>query len=152
MSVRIEIYETLSQKLADLNYFEIIDIYKGQFSDEEANRISHFPCTFVTINSIDYEETMFDLIEGTALIDVHVFFRQFSDTEVGSNEQEEALEILTIMDTVVDELQGTSGNFFSELSQVSEEDLSYIYLKPAFKVTFSTIIRKRIDNNNYLLN
>lgn len=152
MSVRKEIYEILSNKLNTLNYFQIIDIYKGQFNDENANNINVFPAVYISIGNISYEEAVLDFVEGVAQVDVFVFFKKFEDTSVGANNQADSLAILSIMDTIVDELQGSYGSFFTELSQVSEEDLSFTYGKPVFKVSFSTNIIKKVEGVNYILN
>lgn len=152
MSVRVEIFNELSSRLDGMNFFQIIDIYKGQFSDEDANGISHFPAAYVSISRIDYEEMTVDFIEGRAVVDVYVFFRQFDNTDILDKNKPSSIDILNIMDEIVDELHGATGNFFSELSQTAEEDLSFIYGKPAFKVSFSTEIRKRVELDNYILN
>lgn len=151
MSVRIEIFESLSSKLKDMNFFKIIDIYKGQFSEEDANSISSYPAAYVSISNIEYEETTVDFVEGNATIDIYVFFRQFENTDILDKNKPSTLEMLKIMDDIVDELHGTSGKFFSELSQNAEEDLSFRYGKPAFRMSFSTGIVKRIEANNYTI-
>ncbi|WP_442265884.1 hypothetical protein ACSIGC_16545 [Tenacibaculum sp. ZS6-P6] len=152
MSVRVEIFNELSSRLENMNFFQIIDIYKGQFSDEEANGITNFPAVYISISKIDYEEMTVDFIEGRAVVDVYVFFKQFNNTDILDKNKPSSLEILTIMDETVDKLHGATGSFFSELSQTGEEDLSFIYEKPAFKISFSTEIRKRVELGNYILN
>ncbi|SNR16525.1 hypothetical protein [Tenacibaculum jejuense] len=152
MSVRKEIYELVSTKLAALGTFNEIDLYKGQFDEESSDDLSSFPAAYISIGSISYEDMVLNVLEGSLLLDVYVFFEQNTDTKVGASNQELSLAILSTIDNVVESIQSTSGNFFTDLTQTAEEDLTPTYKRPVYKITFSTNIYKKVDAVNYILN
>ncbi|WP_299713632.1 hypothetical protein [uncultured Tenacibaculum sp.] len=152
MSVRKEIYQSVASKLDAIGTFTLIDLYKGQFDEEDSNGLNRFPAAYISIGSITYQDMVLDVLEGGLQLDVYIFFKQDADTEVGASNQETSLAILSTIDDVVEAIQKTSGNYFTDLTQIAEEDLTPTYKRPAYKVTFSTNIYKKVGITNYILN
>ncbi len=151
MSVRKEIHNLISAKLETLDLYHWIDMYKGQMNNKESYPTG-FPCAFVSIGSIKYEDMTLGIKEGNLILDIYIFFEKGGDTFNSAADKENSLTILDTVDETIEELENFKGGLFTELSQNGEEDLTERYKRPAFKISFEATIYKRMKNNDYVLN
>lgn len=152
MSVRIEIYNKVSAKLKELDFMEWIDLFKGQMTNKNDSYPTGFPCSFVSIGRINYEDMTMGIKEGRLILDIYVFFNKGGDTFIGAEDKDTSLEILNQIDSVIETIEGLLGEFFTEINQSGEEDLTQSYQRPAYKLSFDTLIYKRIKKPDYVLN
>ena len=152
MSVRKEIYNTISAKLKELKIFDWIDLYKGQLTNKNDSYPTGFPAAFISIGRIKWDDMTMGIKEGNGLIKIYLFFNKGGDTFVDAKDKDDSLLILDTQDNVIEELEGIENNCFTPLSQTDEEDVTEGYQRPAYIITFETIAYKRIKKPNYVLN
>lgn len=152
MSVRKEIYNKVSAELKTLDFMQWIDLFKGQMTNKNDSYPTGFPSAFISIGRINYEDMTMGIKEGKLILDIYVFFNKGGDTFVDAEDKDTSLEILDQTDTIVETLEGLQGDFFTEINQSGEEDLTERYQRPAYKLSFDTLIYKRINKPDYVLN
>lgn len=139
MSTRKEVYNKISNKLSELNYFEWIDLFKGQITSKE-DYPTGFPCVFISIGTIQYENMTSAMREGKNQIEIYLFFEKGGDTFFTADDKNKSLEILDIVTSVSDNLAFLEGDCFTQLELTGEEDLTERYQRPAYKLSFTTLI------------
>ncbi|MDB0601085.1 hypothetical protein PL373_07985 [Tenacibaculum maritimum] len=152
MSVRKEIYNTVAAKLATLNKFDWIDLYKGQLNNKNDSYPTGFPVAFISIGRIAYEDMTMNVQEGRVTIDLYLFFNKGGDTFIDATDKDTSLKILDTLDTTVNAIQWIATDCFTDISQTGEEDLTERYQRPAYKLSFSTIVYNRLKYPNYVSN
>lgn len=151
MSVRKDVYNSIASELEALGKFNLVDLYKGQFDEENITNIPRYPAAFISINNIEYQDMSMDIQEGNLIVDVYVFFDRNDEISLEEPNRENSLEILTVLDDVVNALQKTYGEFFTSLSQITDQDLTPTYKNPSFKISFSSMVFKRLEMADYIL-
>lgn len=139
MHARNEIYTQTSDILKELNLFEWIDLYKGQM-DGKAAYPTGFTCAFVSIRNIQYVPMPNGLREGRTVVEIRLFFNQGGDTFYTAQDKEESLKILNTVSSVTNKIEFLEGECFTQLELIGEEDMSEQYQRPAYKLSFSTLI------------
>lgn len=139
MNARKEVYNKTSSKLAELEHFIWIDLYKGQLNSNE-DPPTGFPCAFVSVGNIEYQNMNHGMREGKSLVEVFVFFEKGGDTFVGAHDKENSLSILDIITNVSDHLEFLEGECFTPFELEAEADLSEQYKRPAYKLSFTTLV------------
>ncbi|MFL0104964.1 hypothetical protein [Tenacibaculum maritimum] len=152
MSVRKELYNAVASKLSELKIFDWIDLYKGQLSNPNDNYPTGFPAAFISIGRINYEDMTMNVQEGEGVLELYIFFNKGGDTFEGAEDKETSLKILDTLDTVVNTVQWLQSEYFQELTQIGEEDLTQRYNRPAYKLSFSLLVYNRLKQPNYVLN
>lgn len=148
MSIRKTIYNSIVTKLkASSDYkFEWLDLWKAQVGTKKEEQYPfNFLAGFISINRINWEDMLEDVKEGTTTIEVFLFFNKYGDTFDGADDKETSLQILDTVDTIANDLHWLETDPFKELTQIAEEDLTTAYNRPAYKLTFETIIYKQIN-------
>jgi len=148
MSIRKIIYESICTKLKASNQytFEWLDLWKAQVgTNKEKQYPFNFLAGFISINRINWQDMVGDVKEGTTTIEVYLFFDKYGDTFDGADDQTTSLEILDTVDQVAEDLHWLETDPFKELTQISEEDLTTAYDRPAYRLTFETIIYKQVN-------
>jgi len=151
-SVRKELYNAITDKLKELNLYEWIDLDKAQVDRQKENYPFYFPAAFIRIRNIQYEDMTLDMQEAEATIDVLVFFDRYGDTFDGAVDRTESLNILDNLDVTIQKLQWEEVESFGIMTNTNDEDLTERYKRPAYKLTFKTIIYKCLNTDNYVFN
>ena len=146
MNVRKNIYNTVLNRLTELDIYKWIDLYKGQINSKDSYPTG-FPCAFISIRSIPYEDMTLGVKEGNLTLDVYLFFNKGGDTFYGAEDKDNSLNILDWVDDTINKIECTQSELFTELSQTDEEDLTERYKQPAYKITFNATIYKKMTNN-----
>lgn len=148
MSIRKIIYNSICTKLNASNQykFEWLDLWKAQVGTKKEQKYPfNFLAGFISINRINWADMVGDVKEGTTTIEVYLFFDKYEDTFDGADDQATSLEILDTVDQVAEDLHWLETDPFKELTQISEEDLTTAYDRPAYRLTFETIIYKQVN-------
>ena len=92
------------KELKDINgepIFKLIDRWKRQSHDYSKTRETPFPSAYVEIIEMeDIEEFQEKLISATYTINIHVCVERYKGTELRDEQQNESLDIWTIIDKV----------------------------------------------------
>lgn len=151
MNARKELYEAVSERLTTLNLFKWIDLYKGQLNSNEDNPTG-FPCAFVSVGTVAYQNMTVGNREGTNTIEVFLFFEKGGDTFYSAVDKANTLAILDNLSLVSDHLEHLEGDCFTALELTQETDLTERYQRPAYKLSFSTLIYNHNKNHGYVSN
>ena len=153
MSIRKSIHDNITNRIKALNEYDWIDIWKAQL-DRGSNSYPHgFPCAFVSINTINYEDITRNVKEGRVIIDVYLFFNTHGDTFEGASDKAETFAIIDIVERTGEAIHWIEeGETIREITQISEDDLTTRYNRPAYKLSFETIIYQKLNLDNYVYN
>lgn len=146
MSIRKIIHDSIATVLN--SHTEWADVWKAQVGAKDTKEKQYpfnFPAGFVSIRNIQWEDMTLDVKEGNVLIDVYLFFNKFGDTFEGATDKDTSFEDIDVVETIADELHWIEESPFKELTQVNEEDMTERYERPAFKLTFKTIVYKQVN-------
>lgn len=142
MSIRKIIHNAIETKLKTFNP-KWIDVWKAQVGKKESYPFN-FPAFFISTKRIAWGDMTLDVKEGNVQIEIWLFFNKYADTFEGAEDQNSSFDDIETVENITDALQWTEGEPFSEMTLIVEEDLSGAYERPAFKLTFETIVYKKI--------
>ena len=148
-SIRTVIYKAIKTKLKASNAYnmEWIDIWKAQVGTSKEKKYPfNFPAAFISTRRINWSDMVGNVKEGTTQIEVFLFFDKYQDTFDGATDEDDSLLINDTVEQVANDLHWIETDPFKELTEVADEDLTTAYNRPAFKLTFETIIYKQINN------
>lgn len=146
MSLRKIIHDAIAAKL-DV-HTEWTDVWKAQVGvkdNKEKQYPFNFPAGFVSIKRIVWQDMTLNAKEGTVDIEVFVFFNKFGDTFEGATDKDNSFADIDTVETIADDLHWLEDSPFKELTQTAEEDLTERYERPAWKLTFQTIVYKQVN-------
>lgn len=163
MSVKKEIYLATSGKINELketakagssSTFKTIDLWKAQVGAGGNDKDSVvYPAAFVSIANIAWEDMTLNIQEGTARVSIYLFFSRHGDTFVGAKDLLDSLKILDIIQQVVEKIQWVyKDNFFTELTQTGDQDVTDRYKRPACILTFEAQAYNKLKLPNYVHN
>lgn len=144
MSTRKEIYLKLSQVLSEMEVYTHIDLYKAQLDNPNDSVPFCMPAAFISINSIDYESMPFATKEQKAQIDILLFFDVGGDTFNGAADQQNTLDLMDIVERTKIVLDCLQWSHFSPLELITDQDLTQRYQRPAYKISFTTVLFNRL--------
>ena len=151
MSLRKDLYLAVSNQLDQLKRFDWIDLYKAQLDNKNEHYPTGFPCAFISISRIQYEDMTMNAQEGRVQIDVWLFFNKGGDTFMDAADKNDSLEILDITDEVVVAIQWLQGECFTPMQQTGDEDLTEQFKRPAFKLSFTTETYTKLTHPFYVI-
>lgn len=144
MSIRKIIHNALEGKIKATSKFNWIDVWKAQVGKAESYPFN-FPAAFISTKRITWQDMVMNVQEGKVEIDVWLFFEEFGDTFEGATDKDTSFEDIETVELIANDLQWTEEDPFKELTLIAEEDISERYQRPAFKLTFETILYKQIN-------
>ena len=150
MALRNDLYLAVSNKLDQLNRFEWIDLYKAQLDNKNEAYPTGFPCAFVSVSRIQYEDMTMNAQEGNAQVDVWLFFNKGGDTFMDAADKSHSLEVVDITDEVVRAIQWLEGDTFTPLQQTGDVDITEQFKRPAYKLSFTTETYTKLINPHYV--
>lgn len=139
MNARKEVYNKTSTKLHELEFFAWIDLYKGQLNSNQ-DHPTGFPCAFISVGNIEYQNMTNGIREGKTLVEIYLFFEKGGDTFFTAKDKETSLSILDIVSSVADNLEHLEGECFTSFELTNESDLTERYQRPAYKISYTTLI------------
>lgn len=149
MSIRKIIHDAITTELNKPAYdLKWVDMWKGQFGakdNKEKQYPYNFPAAFVSVKNIAWLDEVNDAKTGEVSIDVWLIFKKFGDTFEGASDRDDSLAIIDTIEAVADGLHWIEDSPFKELTQTLEEDLTERYDQPVFKLTFSTLVYKQVN-------
>ena len=151
MPLRKDLYIAVSEKLDSLKRFEWIDLYKGQLDNKDEAYPTGFPCAFVSVSRIQFEDMTLNAQEGRVQVDVWLFFNKGGDTFVDAADKAESLDIIDTTDEVVAAIQWLDGDCFTPMQQIADEDLTERFKRPAYKLSFSTLTYTKLTHPHYVI-
>lgn len=131
---------------------EWIDLWKKQEPRSTEAYPYNYPAAFVQIGKINWKDMTFNYKEGRVSFSVTLFFEKLGDTFHGASDREVSLHILDTLDACEEALQWMHGDAIKEVSLMSQEDLTDQYDRPAYRITYETMIYERYKKDNYVLN
>ena len=148
MSLRKSLHNAFAAKLDAKTGSKWTDMWKGQINRQRTSYPFNFPANFVSIRNIPWQGMTVNHKEGTAIIDVYVFFDKYGDTFEGASDKANSLTMIDYLDTLANELHWMTdeGSYyaFGETTQIGEEDLTDRYDRPAHRITFQCQVGKMI--------
>lgn len=152
MSVRKAIHDQIAQRLTAQNVYECVDMWKAQIKPNENKFVAGFPCAFVSVKNIVWDDLTFGFKEGTTTIEVFIFFNLYGDTFETATDKDASMAIIDVVEDAAETIHWLVGQPFSEITQTNEEDLTERYGRPAYKITFNTLVYKQINPTPHVPN
>ena len=149
-SVRKELYLAISERLNTLGIYHWIDLWKSQLDSSDHKYPFDFPAAFISIKDIDYEDMTLDVQEGMLAIEILLFFNRYGDTFHTAQDKNKSLDILDNIDKTQQAIQWLEGENFSKLTRRRESDVTDIYKRPAYSISFTSIIYYNLNTNSYV--
>lgn len=150
--MRKELHNAFAAKLDSNAQVKWADMWKNQVTKARNKYPFNYPATFVSIRSVPWQDMTFNVKEGTATVDVYIFFDKYGDTFEGASDKANSLLMLDLLDTLANDLHWLTGESFGETTQIGEEDLTDRYDRPAHRLTFQCQVGKRITPTVHVSN
>lgn len=144
MSVRKALHDPIADQLTKMGKFTMVDMWKAQITPSRNTFAPGFPAAFVSIGSIKWEDGNNNAKEGQTTINVYLFFDKYGDTFETAVDKEESFQIMETLETAAEKIHWLEGKVFTEMTQTDEADLTERYGRPAYMISFSTLVYKRI--------
>ena len=125
---------------------ELVDFFRGQFSEGKDNYPQDWTAALIRINNIAWETMTEHKQEGTCTMDVILYCRDgWMDQHNTTADPEHGFMEIDLQDAIVEKLQFLKGDQFKPLQQTDDETEE---ANPegmlSFKSTFTTRIYRRI--------
>ena len=144
MSVRKKIHDPIAAQLTNMETFTMVDMWKAQLTPSKNSFKAGFPAAFISIGNIAWEDGINNAKEGSVTVNVYLFFDKYGDTFEGAIDKEESFSIMETMETAGEKIHWLEGEAFAEITQTAEVDLTERYGRPAYMLSFSTLVYKQI--------
>lgn len=140
-----ELHNAIAANVDAQPFVKWTDMWKNQVTKLRNKYPFNYPAAFISIRNIPWQDMTFNVKQGTATIDIYVFFDLWQDTFEGASDKNDSMAILDQLETVANDLHWLENDFIiSELTQIGEEDLTDRYERPAHRLTFACEVRKQI--------
>lgn len=122
MSTKGTIFKTIADHLMqNVNGLKMVDKDKGQL-DNNSEFVIPLPAVFLSFGRFDYEDIGGGMKQGEGTIRFRVAYENYADSHTGSINQDQALAFFDFNEAVQEALEGFSGQDFSALTLVADED------------------------------
>ena len=146
MTPRKELFIKTKEALATLPILELVDLQRKQFSIPKENYPSYFTAALIEIKAITWQTMVEQKQEGKATVDVTFYCKDgWMDQHNGTADTEHGLIEVDVIDSIVEPLQGLRGDSFKHLDLSNEESVDDAFEMMSYKISFSTIIYRRIN-------
>ena len=146
MTPRKELFIKIKEALMAVPELELVDFFRGQFSDGKENYPDIFTGALIRINNMRYETMTENKQEGDCTIDVILYCKDgWMDQHNTTADPGHGFMEIDLQDAIVEKLQFLKGEQFKPLQQTDDdtEDINQEGVM-SFKSTFSTRIYRRI--------
>ena len=142
-----EIFVKIQEALKPIEKLELIDLDRKQFQKGKENYPGCFTAALIKLPRINYQSMVEQRKEGTAEIEVVLYCKDgWMHQHQNTADPNNGLTEIDLIDTIVEALEGLTGNCFTQLEQtvedeneISEDDLM------SFSIQFSTNVYKLIN-------
>lgn len=146
MTPRKEIFIKTKEALALLPELELVDLQRKQFNQPKENYPSYFTAALIEIKTINWATMVEQKQEGKATIDILFYCKDgWTDQFAGTTDPDHGLTEIDVIDKIVEQLQGLRGEQFKALDLINEETVDEDSEMMSYKLSFSTIIYRRIN-------
>ncbi len=117
MTPRKELFVAMKDVLKTIPELEWVDLFRNQFGDQ------HWTAAFIRIGSIRWGTMTQNKQEGDCVVDVLFYCKDgWMDQHHKTEDPEDGLNEIDLIDAIVDKLQFIYGEHFTPLQQNEEED------------------------------
>ncbi len=113
-----ELYLELAEQAAAIDGIKWVDLWHNQIGFMEDEHRFPAPAVFFAFRTLQVDD-MAERMQNLRLqIEVYLFYETFSDTYIGSINQQSALDFLDLLNSIHTNFHGTTGENFSEMRRV----------------------------------
>ena len=146
-----DLYLELSNKIND-NLHEIrwIDLWHNQVNFLETEHPFPTPAVFLAFRSKNIDDIGNNVQTLTIQIDVYLYFETFSDTYLGSHNQQSALDFLNHLTDIYSLLHGTSGENYSEMRRTDIHPVDTGNAGNLYRQVFECVLQDYAATKDYV--
>lgn len=133
----IEIRDRLSDSIPDL----YIDLQKGQYKQPSQNNPIPLPACLIEFRQVMWSDTTGGQIGDSAII-FYLYLDLVTESYKGSEQEENTLKIIDILDKLYETFQGFSGENFNAMTRVSDGVMEYANKYVCYKTEFKTLLHQ----------
>lgn len=144
MTPRKELFVKIKNQLKTITALEMVDLHRKQFESEKFPNL--LVAALIRINRITWVTMTEQNQEGTATVDIIFYCRDgWNEQHAGTNDLNEGLTEMDILDEIAEKLQFLSGEQFTWLEQIEDETeeqgMAGIF---SYRQSFSTNIYRKL--------
>jgi hypothetical protein len=142
MTPRKELFTNIKTALKEgVLALELVDLKRNKKKLPE-----YFTAAFIAIKSIDWQGIVEQGQEGKCVVDVIIYCKDgWADQHDTTTDSNDGLSEIDLIDSVVETLQGLSGDFFKPLQLITETDNEDEEEMTSYTLSFETLIYRTIN-------
>ncbi|AUS06471.1 hypothetical protein [Pseudotamlana carrageenivorans] len=146
MTPRKEIFIKVKEALNSIPQIELVDFFRGQFSNGKEHYPNCYTAALIRINNIAYDTMTQSNQEGETSIDVILYCKDgWMDQHNQTADPDHGFMEIDLQDAIVEALQFLKGEQFKPLQQTEDdtEDINHEGIM-SFKSSFTTRVYRKI--------
>jgi hypothetical protein len=132
----IEVYNELSEMLAEIEGVKWIDLWHNQVNFLDVEHPFPAPAIFLAFRSDGIEDARENIQHVKLQIEAYLFYETFADTYHGSVNKTDAVEFLALMNEIHKTLHGTDGESYSGMRRVDFRPVDTGSAGNLYQITF----------------
>ena len=146
MTPRKELFIKIKTALALIPQLELVDLQRKQFSNPKENYPTYWTAALIDIKNITWETMVEQKQEGKCNVEIILYCKDgWLDQHNGTNDDEDGLIEIDLIDTIVEQLQFLQGDYFKPLHQTADETEDSDGEIMSYKISFSTVLYRKIN-------
>ncbi|MDK7675095.1 hypothetical protein QP547_04630 [Weeksella virosa] len=148
MTPRTELYIKIKEVLKTIPALEYVALFRNQLSNPE-----RFPdlwtAALIKINAIEYTTMTEENQEGNCSVEIYLYTKDgFTDQHATTEDSDEGLIELELLDSITEKLQFLKGDYFKPLKQSTDEALDQeLDGIMSYVLRFDTQIYRSVNKN-----
>ena len=146
MTPRKELFIKIKEVLALIPELELVDLQRKQFSNPKENYPTYWTAALIDIKNITWETMVEQKQEGKCNVEIILYCKDgWLDQHSGTNDEEDGLIEIDLIDIIVEQLQFLQGDYFKPLHQTADETEDTDSEIMSYKISFSTLLYRKVN-------
>lgn len=146
MTPRKELFIKIKTALALIPQLELVDLQRKQFSNPKENYPTYWTAALIDIKNIAWETMVEQMQEGNCNVEITLYCKDgWLDQHSGTDDEEDGLIEIDLIDIIVEQLQFLQGDYFKPLHQTADETEDTDGEIMSYKISFSTLLYRKVN-------
>jgi hypothetical protein len=146
MTPRKELFIKIKEALALIPQLELVDLQRKQFSNPKENYPTYWTAALIDIKNIAWETMVEQMQEGNCNVEITLYCKDgWLDQHSGTDDEEDGLIEIDLIDIIVEQLQFLQGDYFKPLHQTADETEDTDSEIMSYKISFSTLLYRKVN-------